>query len=260
MHGALLAVLFWSGVEMNSERRMIDSLKIKILHATTAPGNVDSVFIAAMRLTYNLLEPRVSANFSRNFLPDLPESFCDRLTTAPVSCSSYAQVLARILQGFGYPVRIGQMKANGHFGAHIITEAYDGKRWVILDACYGLVFRNAREELAGFEEIQRNWDGFKRQVPANYNFAYRYEDIRYTNWGKIPVMMPATKWVLDKIYGKKEADLICLRTKILSIYKVYLILIMVLESGLILMHIHISYKKNRRNHLVGFNVTPGVHI
>ena len=44
------------------------------------------------------------------------------LMTAKGACGSFSMVLARILQGYQFPVRIAQMKSDGCFGSHIVVE------------------------------------------------------------------------------------------------------------------------------------------
>jgi len=58
-------------------------------------------------------------------------------------------------------------------------------------------------------------------VPATYDPQYRFDDVRYSNWGKVPVIMPALKGALNFIIGKDKADTISMRTWFLQIYSIY---------------------------------------
>lgn len=49
---------------------------------------------------------------------------------------------------------------------------------------------------------------------------YRYAGWRYTNWEKIPYIMPAVKWLLDQALGQ-AADKISIRAHVLNRYRVY---------------------------------------
>ena len=64
---------------------------------------------------------------------------------------------------------------------------------------------------------------YKPQLPAGYDMNYRYEDVRYSNWTKIPVVMPSIKKILDLTIGKTEADTISLRTYFLRKYNICLL-------------------------------------
>ena len=77
--------------------------------------------------------------------------------------------------------------------------------------------------MASFQEIKSNWEYYKTQVPPDYNMSYDYEDVRYTNWESIPIIMPGIKKVLDLFLGKEHADHISLRVLILSKYKILMI-------------------------------------
>ena len=142
------------------------------------------------------------------------------LMTARGACGSYSVVLARILQGYHYQVRIAQMKANGIFADHNIVETKTAHGWVVLDPLFDVYFINPAHKLASFEDVRTNWKFYTSQLPANYDTRYRYEDVRYSNWTKIPVLMPAIKKMLDKTIGKQEADAISLRTYFLRKYDI----------------------------------------
>ena len=128
------------------------------------------------------------------------------------ACGSYSYILSRLLNELKIPNRIAQMKVNGEYGGHILVEAKTAKGWIVLDGLYDLYFKKLNGELANFKDVQDNWNYFRDQVPANYNHQYRFEGVRYTNWSKIPVVMPAIKGVLTLTVGKEEADYFSLRT------------------------------------------------
>lgn len=51
--------------------------------------------------------------------------------------------------------------------------------------------------MANFEDLKDNWIYYIPQLPKGYNHACHYEDVRYTNWEKLPVIMPAIKELLS---------------------------------------------------------------
>ena len=94
----------------------------------------------------------------------------------------------------------------------ILVETKTHNGWVVLDPLFDIYFINPEHKLASFNEVQSNWKYYKSQLPAGYDQHYRYEDVRYSNWTKIPVVMPAIKKILDETIGKQEADNISLST------------------------------------------------
>jgi hypothetical protein len=134
------------------------------------------------------------------------------------ACGSYSMVLARLLDSYDYPVRIGQMKAKGHFGGHIIVETRIDGNWVVLDPLYDLAFRRPDSSLASFTDLHDRWREYASQLPPEYDTSYRYEAIRYTNWDKIPLLMPATRKLLSFILGERRTANICLRVYLLRAY------------------------------------------
>ena len=67
-----------------------------------------------------------------------PTSF--DLMTASGACGSFSMVLARVLQGYKFDVRIAQMKSNGIFAAHNIVEVKTDHGWVVLDPLFDIYF------------------------------------------------------------------------------------------------------------------------
>jgi hypothetical protein len=134
------------------------------------------------------------------------------LMTTNGACGSYSYILSRLLKELNVPNRIAQMKVDGLYGGHILVEAKTSKGWVVMDGLYDLYFKKADGTLASFNDVQNNWDYYKTQVPANYDFRYNYGGVRYTNWNKIPVLMPAIKSILELSLGKKAAGSFSMRT------------------------------------------------
>ena len=110
------------------------------------------------------------------------------------------------------------MKVNGLFGGHIIVETKIKDRWIIVDPSFNVYFVRPDGNLASFEDVHTNWNYYKQQVPSDYIADYKYDDIRYTNWNKVPVIMPIAKKVLDLTLGKYTADHFSLRPKLIRIH------------------------------------------
>jgi hypothetical protein len=209
----------------NYEKRIFSSLATKIADETHNMPE-DSVLMHILHSTNYLLIRRASIFHEASSNPstapsDFTASLTGDLMTVQGACGSFTKVMARLAKNLGFECRIGQMKVNGVYGGHIIPEIRTSKGWIVVDPMYDLAFVNNRGQHASFQEISANWDYFKKQVPKNYNHDYRYEGVRYTNWEKVPVILPFIKKTLDISLGKERADAISIRADFLSIYHVY---------------------------------------
>jgi hypothetical protein len=225
LNGFLLASLFYFKMEANYENELFTVIQKSINKKIDANDTKDSILVKIMQTCSSLLGSRASI-FSGNPPEDL-EGFKSNflhpasidLMTARGACGSYSLVLARILQNYHYPVRIDQMKANGQFASHNVIEANINTQWVVLDPLFDIYFVKPNGiGLASFNDVKNDWQFYSKQLPTGYNPAYRYEDVRYTNWNKIPVILPAFKKMLDIFLSKESADSICLRVHFLRMY------------------------------------------
>jgi len=223
LNGFLLASLFYFKMEANYENELFQAIRSDINSKIRPAESEDSLIVKVMHVCHNLLIDRGSVfegKQFRGFKSNLLDPTSVDLMTGKGACGSFSVVLARILQGYHFPVRIAQMKSNGIFAAHNIVETKTSYGWVVLDPLYNVYFVNPSNKLAGFEEIKNNWAYYKPQLPPGYDMNYRYEDVRYSNWTKIPVVMPAIKKILDLTIGKAEADTISLRIYFLRIFNI----------------------------------------
>jgi hypothetical protein len=223
LNGFLLASLVYFHMEASYEKQLFQAIRTNVNTKIPSGVSEDSQIVQAMHVCHNLLinrQPVFEGKTFSGFKSVLLDPTSIDLMTARGACASYALVLARILQGYDYPVRIAQMKANGIFADHNIVEAKTRQGWVVLDPLFDIYFVNPEHKLASFEDVHAHWNYYTKQLPPNYDPAYRYEDVRYSNWSKIPVIMPAIKKILDKTIGKQEADLISLRTYFLRQYDI----------------------------------------
>ena len=224
LNGFLIASLFYFKMEAAYENGLFLSIKTSIDNKLDANDTQDSILIKAMDACHTLMADRGPAFQNGSPLGPQADFFHPAsvdLMTAGGACGSYSEVLARILQTYDYPIRIAQMKSNGIFAAHNIVEAKTVHGWVVLDPTFNAAFSRPDSRLASFEDVQHNWAYYSKQVPRGYDLNYRYEDVRYSNWTKIPVIFPAIKGVLNILLGKKRADTISVRTYFLKIYTIY---------------------------------------
>jgi hypothetical protein len=239
LNGFLLASLFYFKMESSYEDALFASIKSTIDSQIDADDTPDSVAVKAMGTCYHLMNNKGSTFYKGDLGPEaglFHSSTVDLMTTRG-ACGSYSQVLARILQTYHFPVRIAQMKAGGFYGAHNIVEAKIGKDWVVLDPTYNLRFIRPDGRLACFADVKNDWPYYSKQVPTDYNHAYRYEDVRYTNWTKIPVVSPALKSLLTLVIGPERTNAFSMRTILMNTYTAYLYFLIALYIPLLLVTI-----------------------
>jgi hypothetical protein len=231
LNGILLTSLFYFKSQSNFEDALFASIN-KNVRSTLKPGDSDdSMIVRSMHICYRLMHIRASVfmddKTENNFISILNPVTVD-LITARGACGSYSAVLARLLANDGYAVRIAQMKANGFFGAHNIVEVNIDRRWEVLDPTYDLYFIRPDGKIAGFADVRNNWSYYIPQLPKEYKLAYHYEDVRYTNWEKFPIIMPAIKKLLNMFMGADKANAISLHVYFLRIYAVCFYIALVL--------------------------------
>jgi len=224
LNGFLLASLFYFKMEATYENGLFASIKGSIDNSLDSDDTQDSILIKAMATCHDLMSNRAPIFEGTRLLGPRSDFFhgtsVDLMTTQG-ACGSYSQVMAMILKTYNYPVRIAQMKAGGVWAAHNIVEVKTHHGWVVLDPTFNAHWVRPDGQLASFDDIHKDWNYYSRQVPAGYDTQYSFDDVRYSNWTKIPVIMPAMKGVLDLILGKAKADSISMRTWFLQIWTVY---------------------------------------
>lgn len=236
LNGFLIASLFYFKMQAAYEDGLFSTIKSSVDSRIDADDTRDSIVVKTMNACNYLMSNRASI-FQKGASLGAQDFFhptsVDLMTTRG-ACGSYSQVLARMLDSYQYPIRIAQMKANGTWAAHNIVEVNTGSRWVVLDPTYNLSFVTPDHHLASFNDVQHSWDWYSRQVPPGYDLQYRYEDVRYSNWTKIPILLPAVKAMLNFTMGREKADKISMRTWFLKIYTLYLYLTIIIGLPIIL--------------------------
>ena len=107
----------------------------------------------------------------------------------------------------------------------------------MLDPTYNLCFRRPDSKLANFNDVHADWSYYSKQVPSDYNPIYRYEDVRYTNWTKIPIISPAARSLLSLFIGHERANTFSMRTLFMNTYQVYVYFLVALYIPLLLITI-----------------------
>ena len=214
LNGFLLAASLLFYMQDNYEHGVIKALASNVNRKYSGTRSNDSILIGALKLTH-VLEEKRNVIFEKEEMNDVYSDFLRPVTydlmTAKGSCGSYSMVLGSILDELGYKVRFAQMKVGETWGGHIIIEAKTAKGWAVLDPSFNLFFKRADGSLANFSDVQQNWDFYKQQLPEDYIHDYKYADVRYTNWEKIPVVMPALKGLFKLTIGEQATNDLCLR-------------------------------------------------
>ncbi len=214
------------------ERQHEDALYHNIIRATKAnhpQAKSDTAYIRKLMQTINTMMYNRLAVFNNteqlSFKNRLFNSVDADLMYGHGACGGFSKVLARSLQLSDYKVRIGQMKVNDLYGGHIIVEVFleEQQRWAVIDPLFLLTFPSIKDKgWADFGEIKQHWQLYSQSVPADYNRAYNYEDIRYANWEKIPVVGKLMYRSLELVFGKEKAHGISIRPYLLNMYASWL--------------------------------------
>jgi hypothetical protein len=239
LNGFFLASIFYLKMYSSYENGLFASIKADIDAQIDTNDIPDSIAVKAMNVCYRLMDNKGSIFSNKDLGPqaDFFHSVSVDLETTRGACGSYSQVLARVLQTYHFPVRLAQMKAGGVYAAHNVVETMVRQRWVVLDPTYNLCFVRPDGALAGIADVSKDWGYYSRQVPHDYNPAYRYEGVRYSNWTKIPVLLPALKSLLNATIGPERANGISLRTMFLNTFSVWLYVLLALYFPLLLITI-----------------------
>jgi len=225
LNGFMLASLCYFQMERSYENELYSAIKQSINTKMDGDDTQDSLIVKTMHTCHSLMSDRATVfgnedmgnGFKMNYLH--PTSV--DLMTAKGACGAYSVVLARMLKTANFDVRIAQMKAGGIFAAHNVVEVQANKGWAVLDPTYDVYFTKPDHSLADFEDVSRDWNYYRSQVPANYDTNYRYADVRYTNWTKVPLLSKSLKGVLNLCIGRAAADKVSVRTWFMNIYTIY---------------------------------------
>lgn len=249
LHGVFIVTLLFFGMEYLYSQRIYQEIAER---ATKPEMTQEEKALVILNTVYNLLEPRTEFFGGRGNIPFGPLKVFNAsrtILTFGGACGDYVHVLGRALKAADINIQVVQMKVGDIYGGHIIAEVLINDRWVILDPIYNLYFRNPDGSLATFSEISGNWQYFQKQVPSNYNPEYAYEGMRRTNWGKIPVLLPLAKKILNWMVGPEIREEISLRAYVLDVWFVYIIFLSLLYGAFILWTIKVwrNLKKKKLN-------------
>lgn len=264
-NGFLLALLIYFYTEKQFEHEVFASMATYVkgfptpIAISDKQANADSLIIRSLHLIHEFGKDRLPV-FGDNNIGGIKGGLLQPVTldlvTAQGACGSHAYMLARLLQELNFDIRIPQMTVSGESAGHIIVEAKTADSWVVLDALSDAYFTRPDGSLAAFDDVKNNWTMYSKQVPANYNMAYRYEGVRYTNWDKIPVIMPLIKNVMYWTMGKEQTDGYSIRSIGLDKYNILFNITLGVYVIILLFTIN-SFVKEKRKAALLHKVVPG---
>ncbi|MEN9599193.1 MAG: hypothetical protein RL596_1504 [Bacteroidota bacterium] len=247
INGLFLGLSIYFKLESNYEDALFTGIVETIIEDADPSVNVDSFFIATMRMTHTLEVNRQNVfkdHKPKGLKADLLRPAVVDLMTGDGACGSYATVLARLLKAGGYKVRIAQMQVNGIVGGHMVVEARKRSGWIVLDPLLNQYFKKPDGTLASFKEVQQNWNFYAKQISSKYVNDYKYEGVRYTNWGKIPLLGNAIKSIISIFIGEEKTNEIAIRSYLLRKYHFFfLIMISMYTISCFLLIISVYRKK-----------------
>jgi hypothetical protein len=250
VNGFLLASLFYFYIEDSYEDQLFRAMAQYVKGKSAKQGSSeDALLQESVHVTHYLGQGRAAIfnSYAISALkPLLIHPVTYDLMTVNGACGSYAYILSSLLNRLNIPNRIAQMKVNGKYGGHILVEAKTAKGWVVLDGSYDVYFKKPDGSLASFADVGKNWDYYKNQVPADYDNSYRYEGVRYTNWEKIPVLMPLVKNISYLFIGKERTEGFSFRSLFLRKFHVLFLIVGVLYLLLVFTVVRKYYRKNKQ--------------
>lgn len=157
---------------------------------------------------------------------------------APVgACGSFTVALAKTLERAGIDHRVALMDCGlGRVGCHILLEARVDGRWAVLDPIVDQSFRRPDGKLASFADVSADWPHYRHQIPSwrtqldaddeqYYDLSlYNYHGVQYTNWEKVPIILPAIRSLLVALFGQPWVDDLALNTLVFARNRLYLML------------------------------------
>lgn len=132
------------------------------------------------------------------------------------ACGTYAGLLGRLLDAADIDFRVVQLYCEDVdvWGCHIVLEVDVDGTWRSVDPLYNVVFPVSAQAL------RDDWIQYRHIVPSEYRPMYDYSDFRYTNWDKIPVLMPAFQRILELLLPD-TAKTLSIRRHVLDVYAIW---------------------------------------
>jgi len=222
VHVAFVLVLVFLLTRGDHEERIYDRLVERVRQQTST--NVETA-VALNSVVHDLMIDRTNiwGEPIGGVYDHVFRSISQELNAPSSACGSFCAVLIKAIQNAGMNARYVQMtNRDGDLGVHIMVEAEVAPgQWALLCPLYDLTFRRPDGGLADYRDVQQNLGYYRAQLPAEWSPRYDFADVRYTNWEKIPVIMPALRTVLSWFLSPEELRTFCLRAYMTNIFFFY---------------------------------------
>ncbi|NDA63374.1 MAG: hypothetical protein EBX50_15240 [Chitinophagia bacterium] len=242
LHGLILAFGVSTYLDYRYEKELYESMAQRFkdpqgnnrkTFENLVQGTFDIQFYLAKKIA--LTEDEISPIF-------LFRSGDKQLLDGIGACGNYSHVLAELCQAAGFESRIVQLMRNYQFGSHIIVEAKVDGRWAAADALYKIIYYNQDSSLASLEQVQAQGLNLT-QIPKGYPYSSDYSNYRYTNWQKIPFLMPMLRRFLVAIKGDAWVSTLCLRSYFLNFHQFNLVVFSIMYVILMVITVLIALKR-----------------
>lgn len=253
MNGVLFTTMIHFKIEATYDTEIFGAITSHIAKDSIGKNNIDTFFLRAMYVTNSFEHNRLKV-FNNHPIKGVKANIIHPVTmdliTGNGACGSASAILARTLKAYNFKVRFAQMLVNGKYGGHIVVEVNKYGKWIVMDPLFNLYFKDTLNNFASFEDVSKNFDYYKKQLPANYPASYKFEGANYTNWNKIKILGPMTKSVLDFFIGKEKADHISLRGYFLRSYHILFLITRVLFFSILAITIWQFWKQKKQANLI----------
>ncbi len=253
LNGILFTSMIYFKIESTYEAEIFSAISHYIIRDSVGKNNADTFFVRAMNITHLFEHNRIGV-FGDHPIAGVKANLFHPVTmdliTGNGSCGSASAILARVLKSYNFKVRFVQMLVDGKYGGHIVIEVNKFGKWIVMDPLFNLCFKDSTNNFASFEQVSKNFEYYKKQLPANYPTSYKYEAANYTNWNKIKFLGPITKSILDFCIGKEKADKISLRAYLLRNYNIVYIMSKLMFVIVFAVTIWKFWKQNKSSKIV----------
>jgi hypothetical protein len=238
----ILGAIFFKFVDYRYE----DAIYRSLVTANWVKNDQEQTFKNLLNLTHTIQTDRreyINELYGMNpFKSRWMRSGDIQLLDANGSCGNFSHVLAELCLHADMDVRIVQLKHQGLFGGHNIVEVLVNNKWVAADGLWKMYFINSDSTLASLEDIRANLDFFAKQIPTDYPYMNAYLEYHYTNWDKIPFLMPAIYNGLKLILGEKRTNEISLRVYFLNLHKAHFYFLWILYPPILIFTLYVFYQ------------------
>ena len=115
-------------------------------------------------------------------------------------CGSATNAFLNLSRSSGLEARRLLLLSPDHTAKHVVAEIRLGDRWIIVDATYRAIMKDAHGRALTRADLQdsRLFQEAAAQIPG-YITAYSYERVAHVRVGALPVLGPVLRRVLDSV-------------------------------------------------------------